>query len=187
MICNNFSFAIHHNGAIMKKLIVLATLLFLQGCASNFLVNQAGDALHYEAIVQLPKKEVMDRRAYVGGQIATIDRSKRQIELVKRHINSSGYPEEGSNNLEQRIFVTFTPDVRINFYDLSAGDRMAVIGKIIDLQKADIAGNDMTILQVEVSGDNYRTWSNNYSHRWDDEPFYWSPYGRYGRYRPWYY
>lgn len=171
----------------MKKLFLLATLLLIQGCASNFLVNQAGDALHYEAIVQLPKNEIMDKRAYVGGQIATIDRSKRQVELVKRHINNSGYPEEGSNNLDQRIFVTFTPDVRINFFDLSAGDRMAVIGKIIDLQKVDIASNDMTILQVEVSGDNYRTWSNNYSHRWDDDYYGWDIFHRPSRYRPWYY
>lgn len=170
----------------MKKLMLLATLLFIQGCASDFLVNQAGDALHYEAITQLPKTELTDKRAYVGGQVATIDRSKRQIELVKRHINASGYPEEGSNNLSQRIFVTFTPDVRINFYDIAAGDRMAVLGKIIELQQANIAGNDMTILQVEVSGDNYRTWSN-YNNRWDDDPYYWNPYGRYGRYRPWYY
>ncbi|GAA5101222.1 Slp family lipoprotein [Wohlfahrtiimonas larvae] len=171
----------------MKKLIIFATFLFLQGCASNFLVNQAGDALHYEAIVQLSQKEVIDQRAYVGGQVATIDRSKRQIELVKRHINSSGYPEEGSNNLSQRIFITFTPDTRINFFDISVGDRMAVIGKIIDLQKAEIAGNDMTILQVQVSGDNYRTWSN-YNSRWDDDRFYWGPYNsRYWRYRPWYY
>ncbi len=172
----------------MKKLILLATFLFIQGCASNFLVNQAGDALHYDAIVQLPKKEVIDQRAYVGGQVVTIDQSKRQIELVKRHINASGYPEEGSNNLDQRIFITFTPDVRINFYDISAGDRVAVIGKIIDLQKADIAGNNMIILQVEVSGDNYRTWSSYNNNRWDDDPFYWSPYNsRYLRYRPWYY
>lgn len=171
----------------MKKLILLATLLMLQGCASNFLVNQAGDALHYEAIVQLPKADIMNQQAYVGGQVVTIDRGKRQIELVKRHINASGYPEEGSNNLDQRIFVTFTPDVRINFYDITAGDRMAVLGKIIDLQEANIAGNDLTILQVEVSGDNYRTWSN-YNNRWDDDPFYWGPYNRrYYHYRPWYY
>lgn len=171
----------------MKKFILLATLLFLQGCASNFLVNQAGDALHFEAIEQLPKAEIIEQRAYVGGQVATIDRSKRQIELVKRHINTSGYPEEGSNNLNQRIFVTFTPDVRINFYDIAVGDRMAVLGNIIDLQNTKIAGNDMTILQVKVSGDNYRTWSN-YNNRWDDDPYYWGPYNsRYWRYRPWYY
>lgn len=171
----------------MKKYLVIATLIFLQGCASNFLVNQAGDALHYEAIVQLPKQDIMDRRAYVGGQVATIDRSKRQIELVKRHINSSGYPEEGSNNFDQRIYITFTPDVRINFFDITAGDRMAVIGKIIGFQELDIAGNPTSILQVEVSGDNYRTWSNNYSHRWDDDYYGWDIFHRPSRYRHWYY
>lgn len=173
----------------MKKIILLATLLFLQGCASNFLVNQAGDALHYEAIVQLPKEDVLHKRAYVGGQVITIDRSKRQIELIKRHINASGYPEEGSNSLDQRIFVTFAPNVPINLLEIINGDRMAVIGDIVDIQTAEIAGNDMTILQVEVHGDHYRVWSSYDYSRWDDDPFshrhniFWRPYS----YRPWRY
>lgn len=170
----------------MKKLLILITFLFLQGCASNFLVNQAQDALHYEAIIQLPQDETIDKRAYVGGQVATIDRSKRQIELVKRHINSSGYPEEGSNNFDQRIFVTFSPNTRISFFDISSGDRMAVLGKIISFQTTNIASNDMDILHIEVSGDDYRLWSS-YDHRWDDDPFPWSPYQRSWRHRPWYY
>ncbi len=171
----------------MKKSIFLIFALFVSGCASNFLVNQARDALHYEAIVQLPREEIIDRQAYVGGQITSIDRSKRQIELVKRHINSSGYPEEGSNNFDQRIFVTFAPNAKISFFDIASGDRMAVLGKIISFQNTNIAGNDMDILHVEVAGDNFRYWSSYDHNRWDDDPFPWSPYHRFGRHRNWYY
>lgn len=157
----------------MKKLLILATFLILQGCATTFLVNQADGALRYEAIAQLPKEEVINQRAYVGGQIITVDPVKRQVELITRHINNSGYPQEGSNSPNQRIFVNFAPDAYVNLYDLRTGDRMTVIGQIMDVQDANIAGNQLTIVQVQVHGDNYRTWSSYETNRrdWDDSPF----------------
>ncbi|OYQ87726.1 hypothetical protein B9T21_05570 [Wohlfahrtiimonas chitiniclastica] len=170
----------------MKKYWLIATLLLLQGCASNFLVNQANasNALRYEAIADLPKKEVIGQMAYLGGQIVTIDRAKRQIELVARHINASGYPEAGTNQQNARIFVNIPMSVQINFYDLTIGDRLAALGPVKEAQSLDIAGNPMTI--VEMTADDYRTWTNQRFEPWDDDPWLWGP--RFGPryYRPWY-
>lgn len=169
----------------MKKYLIFALAFVLQGCASDFLVNKAHGAFQYEAIEQLPKEDVIGQQVYVGGQIATINRAQNQVELIKRKINASGYPEEGSNRFDDRIFVRLSPQLRFNYYNTLPGDRMAVLGRLVNIQKVNVAGNEMTVLEVDA--EDYRTW-NSRPNRWDDDPYGWNIFHRHGRYyRPWYY
>lgn len=158
----------------MKKIILLIAIITLQGCASNhYLVNNAAaaNAYQYEAIAQLPKKDMIGQEAYVGGQIVAINQNKRQVEFMQRRINQSGYPEEGTNNPNARIFVTFSPEAAVNLNSMIVGDRIAVLGDIIDIKTNKVAGNEMTVLHIR--GTDYRTWtSRNTYNYWDDDYYH---------------
>ena len=165
----------------MKKIMLLATVFVLQGCMTNFLVHQAEGATRFDEVANMPAKEAVGQRVYVGGEIAIIDTNKKQMEIIKRTINSSGYPVQGTNVPNERIIVTFTPEVRFDFDGTVIGDRVVVLGNVESLSKENIAGNDMTILKVKAN--DYRAWTSQFPNKYDDNWWEFSP-GRYLYPRP---
>lgn len=160
----------------MKKLTLLAVILVLQGCMTNFLVHQAEGAARFDEVINMSTKEAIGQRVYVGGEIVIIDQDKKQLEIIKRTINSSGYPVQGTNVPNERIIVTFIPEVRFDFKGTAIGDRIAVIGDVESLHQENIAGNDMTILKVKAN--DYRAWTSQFPNQYDDNWWEFSP-GRY--------
>lgn len=159
----------------MKRLFIILSMLFLiSGCAAEFLVNKGRNALRYEDVINLPEKEAQGKIVYVGGQISAFDRTKRQIELVKRTLNAQGYPEQGTNIFNERILVTFIGKDSPDFYYIRPGDRLAVLGKVIDVKTVTI-GNEQ-IKMLSVAAEDYRIWQQrdhlNFRHRWDNDLYH---------------
>ncbi|GAA5103666.1 hypothetical protein GCM10023338_22520 [Wohlfahrtiimonas larvae] len=142
----------------------------------NFLVHQAEGVARFDDVVSMPVKEAIGQRVYVGGEIVIIDVNQKQMELIKRTINSSGYPVQGTNILNERIVVTFTPEVRFDFDGTVIGDRVVVLGNVESLSKENIAGNDMIILKVKAN--DYRAWTSQFPNKYDNNRWEFSS-GRY--------
>lgn len=160
----------------MKIILLGAAVFLLQGCMTNFLVHQAEGAKRFDDVINMQPATVINERVYVGGEIIAIDPEQKQLEVIKRTINSSGYPVEGTNEINQRIMITFMPEVRFDFNGTVIGDRIAVLGLVKNLQTEKVADNTLTILSVKAN--DYRAWTSQFPNLYDDNWWEFSP-GRY--------